>query len=76
VRLEWREHHLAIDCVTPEQWHRGLREANVARRKEQFHQQWHMRKEVNRLHHNALTDNQEKAIVNANQFTACSVMDL
>jgi hypothetical protein len=25
---------------------------------------------------NALTDNQENAIVNANQFTACSVMDL
>jgi hypothetical protein len=66
----------AIDYVIPEQCHRGLREAIMAHRKEQLQQQRHMRKVVNRLHHNALTDNQENVIVNENHFAACSVTDL
>jgi putative transposase len=67
--------HSGIEYVTPEQCHRGLREAIVARRTEQFQQQRHLRKEVNRLYQNALTRNQENVIVNVNQFTACSVMN-
>jgi transposase InsO family protein len=75
----WYNHehlHSGIDYVTPEQCHRGLREAIVARRKEKLQQQRHLRKEVNRLHQNALTSNPEGLIVNHNQFTACSVMNL
>jgi putative transposase len=68
--------HSGIDYVTPEQCHRGLREAIVARRKEKFQQQQRLRKEVNRLHQNALTRNQETLIVDVNRFTACSVMNL
>jgi putative transposase len=68
--------HSGIDYVTPEQCHTGLREAIVARRKEQFQQQQRLRKEVNRLHQNALTSNPENLMVNVNQFTACSVMNL
>ena len=70
-----KEHlHSGIDFVTPEQCHNGLREGIVARRKKKFKQQQHLRKEVNRLHQNALTSNPENVIVNVNQFTACSVM--
>jgi putative transposase len=70
-----KEHlHSGIDFVTPEQCHNGLREGIVARRKKKFKQQQHLRKEVNRLHQNALTRNPENVIVNVNQFTACSVM--
>ena len=46
----------------------------MARRTEKFQQQRLLRKEVNRLHQNALTGNQENVIVNVNRFTACSVM--
>ena len=77
--FSWYNHehfHSGIDYVTPEQCHTGLREAIVARRKEKFQQQQHLRKEVNRLHHNALTSNLESLMVNVNQFTACSVMNL
>ena len=70
-----KEHvHSGIDFVTPEQCHNGMREGIVARRKEKFKQQQHLRKEVNRLHQNALTRNPENLLVNVNQFTACSVM--
>ena len=70
-----KEHlHSAIDFVTPEQCHNGLREGIVARRKENFTQQQHCRKEVNRAHQNALTSNPESLMVNHNHFTACSVM--
>jgi putative transposase len=68
--------HSGIDYVTPDECHRGLREAIVARRKEQFQKHQRLRKEVNCLYHNALTDNQENVIVDVNQFTACSVMNL
>ena len=66
--------HSGIDYVTPEQCHHGLREGIVARRKEHFTHQQHLRKEVNRLHQHALTSNPEHLIVNHNHFTACSVM--
>jgi transposase InsO family protein len=75
--FSWYNHehlHSGIDYVTPEQCHTGLREAIVARRKEKFKQQQHVRKEVNRLHRNALTHKPESLIVNPNHFTACSVM--
>jgi len=77
--FSWYNHehlHSGIDYVTPEQCHRGLREAIVARRKEKFQQQRHLRKEVNRLHQNPLTSNLESLSVNHNHFTACSVMNL
>jgi putative transposase len=73
----WYNHehlHSGIDYVTPDERHRGLREAIVAHRKETFQQQRHLRKEVNRLHQNTLTSNPENLMVNVNQFTACSVM--
>lgn len=70
-----KEHlHSGIDYVTPEQCHKGLKETIVSRRKENFKQQQHIRKEVNRLYQNALTMNPKNLIVNLNQFTACSVM--
>ena len=66
--------HSGIDYVTPEQCHNRLREAIVAHRKENFKQQQHLRKEVNRLYQNALTMDPENLILNLNHFTACSVM--
>jgi putative transposase len=75
----WYNHehlHSGIDYVTPEQCHNGLRESIVARRKEHFKQQQHLRKEVNRLYQNTLPSNAESLMVNHNQFTACSVMNL
>jgi len=66
--------HSGIDYVTPEQCHNGLREIIVARRKENFKQQQHLRKEVNRLYQNTLTINPENLILNLNHLTACSVM--
>ena len=67
--------HSGIDYVTPEQCHNRLREAIVARRKENFKQQQHLRKEVNRLYQNTLTMDPENLILNLNHFTACSVMN-
>jgi len=70
-----KEHlHSGIDYVTPEQCHNGLKESIVSRRKENFKQQQHVRKEVNRFYQNALTSNPENLIVNVNQINACSVM--
>ena len=75
--FQWynREHlHSGIDYVTPDQCHNGLRETIVTRRKENFKQQRHLRKEVNRQYQNSLTMNPENLILNLNHFTACSVM--
>ena len=70
-----KEHlHSGVGYVTPEQCHNGLREGIVARRKKNFKQQQHLRKEVNRLYQNILTSNPENLIVNLNHLTACSVM--
>jgi putative transposase len=66
--------HSGIQYVTPDACHKGLQEAIVARRNEHFQQQRHLRKEVNRLHHNHLTGTTEKVMVNVNQCTACSVI--
>ena len=70
-----KEHlHSGIDYVTPEQYHKGLRDEIVARRKENLKRQRHLRKEVNRFHQNASTDNPVNLTVNVNQIAACSVM--
>jgi len=70
-----KEHlHSGIDYVTPEQCHNGLKESIVSHRKENLKRQRHLRKEVNRLHKNILTNNPANSIVNVNQINACSVM--
>jgi len=70
-----KEHvHSGIDYVTPEQCHKGLKESIVSRRKENLKRQRHLRKEVNRLYQNALTNNPANLIVNVNQIADCSVM--
>jgi len=70
-----KEHlHSGIGYVTPEQCHNGLREGIVARRKKNFKQQQHFRKEANRLYQNVLTSNPGNLIVNPNYLAACSVM--
>ena len=63
-----KEHlHSGIDFVTPEQCHKGLRESIVAQRKERLESQRRLRKEVNRLYQNTLTNNPVNLIVNPNQ---------
>jgi putative transposase len=70
-----KEHlHSGIDYVTPEQCHNGLKESIVSHRKENLKRQRHLRKEVNRLHKNILTNNPANSIVNVNKINACSVM--
>jgi putative transposase len=70
-----KEHlHSGINYVTPEQCHNGLKESIVSHRKENLKRQRHLRKEVNRLYQNALTNNPANSIVNVNQIAACSVM--
>jgi hypothetical protein len=70
-----KEHlHSGIDFVTPEQCHKGLKESIVARRKEKLKRQRHIRKEVNCLYQNALTNSSVKLTVNPNQIFPCSVM--
>ena len=69
--------HSGIDYVTPEQCHRGLRDQIVARRKADLDNQRRFRKEVNRQKQNILTDNMNPLIIlNLNQSSACSVIDL
>ena len=70
-----KEHlHSGIDFVTPEQCHKGLRENIVAQRKVRLKSQRRLRKEVNRLYQNTLTNNPVNLIVNPNQIFPCSVM--
>jgi putative transposase len=70
-----KEHlHSGIDYVTPEQCHKGLKESIVSRRKENLKRQRYLRKEVNRLYQNALTNNPVNLIVNPDQIFPCSVM--
>ena len=69
--------HSGIDYVTPEQCHRGLRDQIVARRKADLDNQRRFRKEVNRQKQNILTDNMNPLIIlNLNQISACSVINL
>jgi len=77
--LPWynSEHlHSGIDYVTPEQCHLGLREQIVARRKADLINQRRFRKEVNRKKQNILTEDLKPLILNFNQMTACSVINL
>lgn len=66
--------HSGIDFVTPEQCHNGLRQGIVARRKEKLKQQRSLRKEVNRLPQNVLTNNPENLMLYINPISTCSVM--
>ena len=68
--------HSGIDYVTPEQCHQGLREAIVASRKQKIENQRKLRKEVNRFHKSVSTNNHMNSIINPNQVTLCSVMNL
>jgi len=68
--------HSGIDYVTPEQCHRGLRDQIVARRKADLDNQRRFRKEVNRQKQNILTEDLKPLILNFNQMTACSVINL
>jgi len=68
--------HSGIDYVTPDQCHRGLREKIVTERKEKLHKQRLLRKEVNRLKQNPLTDDLITLIVNPNQVMPGSVINL
>lgn len=77
--LPWynSEHlHSGIDYVTPDQCHLGLREQIVARRKADLINQRRFRKEVNRQKENILTEDLKPLILNFNQMTACSVINL
>jgi len=68
----WYNHehlHSGIDYVTPDQCHRGLREKIVTERKAKLHTQRLLRKEVNRLKQNLLTDDLITLIVNPNRLT-------
>ena len=70
-----KEHlHSGIDYVTPEQCHNGLRQRIVARRKKYLKQQQALRKEVNRLSQNVLTNNPGNLMLNVNPVSTCSVM--
>ncbi|MGB6012813.1 MAG: DDE-type integrase/transposase/recombinase [Desulfobacterales bacterium] len=68
--------HSGIDYVTPDQCHLGLREQIVARRKADLINQRRFRKEVNRQQQNILTEDLKPLILNFNQMTACSVINL
>ena len=48
----------------------------VAFRNQNLEKQRHLRKEVNRLNQNPLTDDTSNCILNRNQVVPCSVMDL
>jgi len=67
--------HSGIEYVTPEQCHRGLREKIVAERNANLKKQRLLRKEVNRLHHNALTNDPITLIGNQTTPEFCSVMN-
>ena len=72
-----KEHlHSGIDYVAPEQCHQNLRDQIVARRKADLNNQRLFRKEVNRQKQNILTENLKPIILNFNQMTACSVINL
>jgi len=60
----------------PEQCHRGFRQQIVARRKADLNNQRRFRKEVNRQKKNILTEDLKPLIVNLNQMSPCSVINL
>jgi len=67
--------HSSIDYITPDQCHRGLGEKIVTERKAKLKKQRLLRKEVNRLYQNALTNDPLNLIINPNQIAICSVKD-
>ena len=67
--------HSSIDYITPDQCHRGLGEKIVTERKAKLKKQRLLRKEVNRLYQNALTNDPLNLIINHNQIAICSVKD-
>ncbi len=68
--------HSGIDYVTPDQCHSGLRDLIVARRRADLNNQRRFRKEVNRQKQNNLTDDINPLILNLNQMSSCSVINL
>jgi hypothetical protein len=68
--------HSGIDYVTPEQCHQGLRDFIVARRKADLNNQRRFRKEVNRQNQNILTEDMNPLILNLNQISTCSVINV
>ncbi len=68
--------HSGIDYVTPDQCHSGLRDQIVARRRADLNNQRRFRKEVNRQKQNNLTDDINSLILNLNQMSSCSVINL
>jgi len=68
--------HSGIAYVTPEQCHLGLRDQIVSRRKSNLTNQRRIRKEVNRRNKNILTEDLKPLIVNSNQMSPCSVINL
>jgi putative transposase len=67
--------HCGIDYVTPDQCHRGLREEIVAKRRRNFEQWRHWRKEVNRTQHERLTGGTKQERVPLNHSSTCSVIN-
>jgi len=68
--------HSGIDYVTPEQCHQGHRSGIVANRIQKLKNHRSLRKEVNRSCKSILTNNPINSIINPNQITLCSVMNL
>ena len=68
--------HSGIDYVTPEQCHQGLRDHIVSCRKAGLSRQRRFRKEVNRQKQNNLTHDINPLILNLNQMSSCSVINL
>lgn len=69
-----KHYHSAIDYVTPDQCHQGLREIISAERKKKLSRQRLLRKEVNRITQNLWIQNPTIAIIKANCPISCSVM--
>ncbi len=69
-----KHYHSAIDYVTPEQCHQGFREIIFAERKKKLSRQRLLRKEVNRITQNLLTQDPTTLIIKTNCLIPCSVM--
>ncbi len=68
--------HSGIDYVTPDQCHSGLRDQIVARRRTDLNNQRCFRKKVNRQKQNNLTDDINPLILNLDQMSSRSVINL
>jgi len=71
-----KEHyHSAIDYVTPQQCHQGLRDSIVSIRKQRIEKQQQLRKEVNRLNRKRLTVVTSNCMLDPNPTVPCSVIN-